>query len=519
MPNERAFPFKLGADPEFNFVVQNRQNGRLRADSLMKDFFSGKRPHNSGYDIPGGNAGWDGAAATGEIRPKPENSPAALTANIGKIYKEICKRSPRAIKITVRSDTAPVGGHIHFELDDSTRDMSDSRARQITKRLSSFYAAVAMGEDMTNMNLRLNTSYGKFNDSRRENGKTFEYRAPSAEWQLTPKICEATLAYMGTVWYEAVHRPQSFKGLEFVYSNDRMGSYIQGMLAQNFSLFNKAILKEIRRAIKNFEYYPMFSEEIDYILQPERVLKDKQNALFCVNLGWGFEEQKAPTKKLINNEAQIRRNLSNIDIDRWLELFKVPYNPDDNVKEMVDALKKRILAYDWNMKNEYFMFGLKKGIKKPIIMDGNNKFVFGHDQIKTRRDNDQIMDTFNRMRQRMQRSFRTTAENSMMLGLPYDMRMKGEYRPIIELIYDLEKTPDKFPAEALKTSELVNDIESDPAEWGEIARAYMNQEGEIQMEMAQTPRHNPYDVALEADCDEDEDECPNCGAPNRDCDC
>lgn len=509
MPNNCAFPFKLGADPEFNFVVQNRHSGRLRADSLMKDFFSDKRPANGGFNISGGNAGWDGNSATGEIRPKPENAPAELTANIGKLYAEICKRSPRAVKISVRSDTAPVGGHIHFELDDVTREMSDSKARVVQKRMSTFYVPIALGEDPSNQALRLQTSYGKFSDWRRENGKTYEYRTPSAEWQLTPKIAEATLAYLGTVWFEATHKPESFRKFEALYPNDRAGNAIQQLIVSRYGLLGKAITNEIKKVIKNFEYYPMFSEQIDYILQPEKVLKDKQKALFCINLGWGFQESKQPTKKLINNETQIRKRLNNIDIDRWLELFKIPYNPDTNVKDFVDALKKRILAYDWNLINEYYMFGMRKGIQLPIVMNGNFQFVIGADRIKTIRDREAIVDTFKRMKQRMQRSFRVDPDKSMIIGLPYDMRMKKDIKPIIEMIYDVEKTAE-LQTMMPKDSELINDVDKPQEEWGDIAKAYINGENEIQIE--EEPNANrfrsPDDVSayLEHDCEDEEDE-------------
>lgn len=517
MPDNRVFPFKLGADPEFNFVVQNRHTGRLRADSLMKDFFSDKRPTSGGFNIAGGNAGWDGNSATGEIRPKPENSPSGLTANIGKMYAEICKRSPSAVKISVRSDTAPVGGHIHFELDEESKNMSDAKARIVQKRLSTFYTPIALGEDQANQALRLQTSYGRFNDFRRENGKTYEYRTPSAEWQLTPKICEATLAYLGTVWFEAVHRPKSFTKLEALYPNDRAGNAVQQLLMSRYTLLGKAIIGEIKKVIKNFEYYPMFKDEIDYILNYEKVLKDKQKSLFCINLGWEFQESRQPTKKLINNETQIRKRLNNIDIDRWLELFKIPYNPDTNVKDFVDALKRRILAFDWNLKNEYYMFGMRKGIAKPIVMNGNFQFVVGGDQIKTIRDRDAVVETFKRMKQRMQRAFRVAPEKSMIIGLPYDDRMKKNIRPLIEMIYDMEKT--EVEASIHKDSELKNDVEEPQENWGEIARAYASSdEGNMEMEEAAN-RIGDSELRELLENERDENACSHCGAPNGDCDC
>jgi len=511
MPDNKKFPFKLGADPEFNFVVQNRQSGRLRADALMKDFFRDKHASNGGYEIPGGNAGWDGNSATGEIRPEPSHSPAGLAANIGKLYAEICKRSPRAVKLSVRCDTAPVGGHIHFELDDVTKGMSEQKARIVQKRMSTFYVPVALGEDPANQLLRLQTSYGKFSDWRRENGKTFEYRTPSAEWQLTPKIAEATLAYLGTVWYEATHRPNTFKNFDAVYPNDNSGNAIQSLLTSRYGPLARAITGDIKKLIKGFEYYPMFKEEIDYILNYDKVLRDKQRVHFCINLGWGFEELKQPTKKLINNEAQITKNLGNIDIDRWLELFKVPHNPDTNVRDFVDALKRRILAFDWNLQNEYFMFGMRKGIERPIAMNGAFAFVAGQDQVKTTSDHASIVDTFKRMKQRMQRNFAQTETRSILLGLPYGMRMKKDIRPIIELIYDMEKEPEKYLAKNLKDASLIDDSNLPADRKGEIAKAYLNNEQDVIVEEPNQARYNPrmaetMDIYEPDDEDEDHDD-------------
>lgn len=511
MPNEKAFPFRLGADPEFNFVVQNRQSGRLRADSLMKDFFG--RDHSSsqgGYDMPGGNAGWDGNSSTGEIRPKPEYSPRGLTENIGKLYKAICDRAPKAVKLSVMSATAPIGGHIHFELDEVSKQMSDQKARIVQKRLSSFYMAIALSEDPLNIKYRTSTSYGRYNDFRRESGKTYEYRTPSAEWQVTPKIAEATLAYLGTVWYEAIHRPESFKNMELIYPTDDSGDALQKLAQTNYPLVKKAIINEARRAIKKFEYYPMFQEEIDYILNPEKVNKDKQQSRFCINIGWGFTPAEAPTKRLINNEKRIREKLSSIDIDRWLELFKIPHNPDTNVKDFVDALKKRILAYDWSLKNEYYMFGMRKGIEKPIAMDSNcTGFIVGHEQVKTEMDFKTIRDSFLRMRERMQRTGPMQSGRLVLLGLPYAMRMKKETKEIINLVYEMER---KMP-EPVVLKGLVNDMNVPNEQRGAIFQAYNREENAIVEEASQMRLRpemmNDYErfaPTIDVECDDCDDE-------------
>lgn len=518
MPNAKAFPFKMGADPEFNFTIQNKQTSRLRADNLMKDFFKDKSSSNMGFEIEGGNAGWDGSSATGELRPKPEKSPAKLAANLGAMYKEITKRGPRAIKMSILSTLAPVGGHIHFELDTVSKAMSDQKARQVCKRLSTFYIPLMLGENKQNTLVRMQTSYGKFSDWRREGGPTYEYRTPSAEWQTTPKIAEATLAYMGTVWYEAVHKPLSFRGCKAVYNNDRMGDALQGLVAREYDVLNDAIVKELKSTIKTFKYYEMFKEEIDYILDYKKVLADKQKAEFCINKGWELNEEVTATKKTFNNEVIINKQLKDMDIDRWLNLFNIPFNPETNVGDFVDALKKRILAFDWSMKNDYFMFGMRKGIEKPIVLSPKG-FVVGSDQIKTQRDLDCVTETFDRMRAKIRG--RSAAGETFIIGLPYSQRMERNVRPVMELIYELEKMPEKF--EKVMTpnkhrSDLVNDCDSEKEEWGKIAQAYSTSDATNDIvDHNAAPR---FAVEDEIDYDEEDyDECSNCGAPHGDCDC
>ena len=510
----RKFPFKMGADPEFNFTIQNKQTARLRADSLMKEFFSDKSVSGMGYNVPGGNCGWDGNAATAELRPKPENSPKALANNLGKMYKEIVKNSPRAIKMSLMSNLAPVGGHIHFELDDVSRNMSDAKARVVCKKLSTFYIPILLGESKSNALIRLQTSYGRFSDWRREGSQpTYEYRTPSAEWQCSERIATATLAYMGCVWNEAVHHPKSFTKCAAIYTNDRMGDAIQNLVARDYAPIKDALTNDLIKTIKTFEYYEMFKEEIDYIMNFRKVLKDKEDAEFCINNGWNLGTAISATKKTFNNEAKINKELKDMDVDRWLALFNIPFNPDNNVGEFVDALKKRILAFDMTMKNNYFMFGMRKGVDKPIIMDSKG-WLAGGAQIKTKRDSSVIKDTFDRMMGKCRR----TGENNIIIGLPYKDRMERNVRPVMDLIYGLERMPEKFAPVNVATqySRLVDDRESPVEGLGAIAKAYSKSAStEELVDRQPRPNFSPMDEVDESD----EDCCPNCGAANHDCDC
>ena len=69
MPTIKKFPFNMGADPEFNIVMQDK---RIDANGLFKSIMSKDKKTfketEMGYKIKDfGSLGWDGNAATAEI--------------------------------------------------------------------------------------------------------------------------------------------------------------------------------------------------------------------------------------------------------------------------------------------------------------------------------------------------------------------------------------------------------------------------------------------------------------------
>jgi hypothetical protein len=49
MPQIKKFPFKLGADPEFNYTFQQK---RIVAETLLKQSLAGKLPNgNMGFNV------------------------------------------------------------------------------------------------------------------------------------------------------------------------------------------------------------------------------------------------------------------------------------------------------------------------------------------------------------------------------------------------------------------------------------------------------------------------------------
>jgi hypothetical protein len=242
----------------------------------------------------------------------------------------------------------------------------------------------------------------------------------------------------------------------------------------------KTVTKELKKAISNFEYYPMFREEIEYILSPDKVLKDKVDSGYCINVGWGFQSKNTPNKRMLLSERQIGQALKSVNVDDWLELLKIPYNADNNVKDFIDALKKRVLAFDWMMKNDYYLFGIRKGINhmfaaKIDTNSGEVKLIHGSEHIKTTSDKRAINEVF----RKVNNAAHGGADRKILIGLPYEMRFEKDIKPMVALIHQLETTtPEETPVTD-KTEELIDDEGLPADQKGEISRAMLEQNNNL----------------------------------------
>ena len=85
---KKEFSFKIGSDPEFSIILQNK---RADASQTLRKILKGKKEFsdngNDGFEVEGhGMVGWDGAAQTGEIRVKAENSPQKATDHFAALF-------------------------------------------------------------------------------------------------------------------------------------------------------------------------------------------------------------------------------------------------------------------------------------------------------------------------------------------------------------------------------------------------------------------------------------------------
>lgn len=484
--NKKKFNFKLGADPEFVLTMQGRKVDAKQTMELIlakKPGFTKSRD-GIGYDIePFGNIGWDGASSTAEMRPKPSNDPQEITNNIGGIFKGFTKHI-KICDMSVISEYSPVGGHIHLEVPKGERWSTEKRS-QIHKRLASFYFPILIAENKVNLNLRIKQGYGSLRDYRMEEkfkyedgtpGWTFEFRCPSAEWLATPKITNATLAYMGVIYHEILNHPKNFaKYSDIIYKSDKQGEALQTLAIMEFSLLTESMLNKIKKYVRKFEMYDSYKQEIEYIFNPKQVMKDKQKANYNIAVGWNLVGNSIPkkseilaSKKKIKNIAQVK------DFDMLKNVMNVHYNDDKNVGIFAEALKDRIAAFNWKLKNNYFIFGMRKGIEKIISKNLRDDYLTGREIIKTTSDMDEVEKLFNKMNQKFNSNngiigkatldfgtgkIKDMRENIIMIGIPYNMRVEEDIKEFLNFIWILEsgeitKKNNKKHAELIDDSHL-----------------------------------------------------------------
>lgn len=511
----KKLPFKLGADPEFCIVLQEKL---VPANQLLTTLFGPEHDDRMGFNVgTHGILGWDGASATGEIRPSPSNDPSKLTENIRKLFEHLTKKT-ELFSLSTLSDKAPIGGHIHFELPPDKQ--GQVTVSNIHKKMMSFYIPVMLGENNMNLRMRNRQNYGKITDHRSEQhdgAVTYEFRVPSAEWITTPKVAEATLAYLACVYNEILHHPKNFlKNRNLITKNEAQAKALQELTLANFEALTSVICGKIKKALKTFEYYEHYKEQIDFILNPKRVLKEKERVDYNIVQGWELGQAGNPTKRQLLSEKQLRERASKVDLDSLSCLISIQYNQDEYVDLFVRAIKHRIIAMNWKLQNNYFLFGLKRGVKAPIVRNKMGEYLTGHEQIKTKLDWQVIDETFNRMDSRFRTTDLRQAEDhnkrQIIIGLPYDLRIAQDTKTIIELVHSIEKG--RYKPAKMTGRNLINDEGKAADETGKIFQVYNRQAAErieaqdvddtLAREIADEARRDAMDAEAETESDDQE---------------
>ncbi len=494
----KEFKFKIGADPEFNMELYNKRlNAKETITRLLSKNENFESNERDGFKLKNKNAGtlgWDGHSSTGEIRPEANNSPEGVIENLGEIFKEFNKAAP-LFEISTLSRASTLGGHIHLELPGGQPKVE--RMKGIHKRMISFYLPIIMGENKTNIAIRMKGGYGnlcsnsayrvdnKFTRPDGTPGFTYELRCPSAEWTVTPKIAKSTLAYIGVVYHEIMKHPKKFEETcrDIIIRTDKQGDAIQELVIGEYKTLTHTLLNKIKKYIKTFELYDTFKEEIEYILKPEQVIADKQNANFDIRQGWNLlKNKKEPLKKTILSEKAFKKRIKEKDLDTISSLVNIAYNEDANVDIFAQRITQTVAAFDLNLKKEYFLYGVRKGINSYIVANKKTEKIIGTDQIQTTSDEQAIKKLVDRMRVKAKEimgeeettkrlNFKTGKNEEIkkeiiLIGIPYEDRMSMKTTKLIELIYDIEKGKIKKPTRNNKN--ITNDTDLPETEKGHI---------------------------------------------------
>lgn len=508
MPNikKKPFKFKIGADPEFVLTMQNRKvDAKQTIELVLNKQTKYKRitlPQNDrggGFEIePYGNIGWDGANSTAEIRPKASYYPQEITNNIGGILKNFIKHLASCDMSTL-SEYSAIGGHIHLEMPKGEK-WSTEKINQIQRKLSSFYLPLLISENKTSLNMRIIQGYGRLEEKRIEEhfkyedgtpGFTYEFRVPSAEWLTTPKITTATLAYMAVVFNEIMNHPKNFtKFNDIIYKSDKQGDALQTLAIMEFDILTQQLLIKIRKYVKTFEMYEDYKDEINYLFNVKQVIKDKQKADYNISNGWNLLEKATPKKsEILASKKVIKEIASKGNFDNLKSVVNIHFNDDANVAIFAEALKDRIAAYNWKLKNSYYLFGMRKGI--PVIIAKNLKknYLTGQKIIKTVLEKECIDKLFNKMSDKFNTNIGITGtptldfitgkikdvrESIVVIGIPYTMRIEENLKPFLQFIWSIEKNGSQKISKKDENN-LINDSSLPLAERGEIYKILTKQ--------------------------------------------
>lgn len=466
--NKKVFPFKIGADPEF--LLFHGKRG-LDAKSILTNFFKNKtnlQKMDYGYLIEDkGEFGWDGASSTGELRPNAEYDPKKLTENIGKLIETIHKELP-FIDFTTLSIGAPIGGHIHLEIPKTLfgenfkgtnygypGDEITKKMNKLTKLIASFMMPIIASEHRISTSSRLATQYGRADDIKYEShgsgSKMFltaEVRGMSAEWITSPEVTYATLCYMGVIWNEVMKRSDELIKEKVMLKTKGHILSIQQMMLADYKPVEKGITNGIAKLVRQFEMYPQFKNEVEFILHPSDVLKTKEKAGWNMEKGWIGKTKNGPSKKTLLSEKKVTEKLKS-DQSLIENTVGIPFNDDHNCNLFAQAISNRIALFNWKLNNNYFIYGLKKEIEGFAVMNQqNNKFY----AIPTNNDKAKTIDSCMKMANKYMQStnsgikidpktgkITTRKSSAIVIGIPYSLRAENNVKPLIELIWGIEK--------------------------------------------------------------------------------
>ena len=447
------FSFKLGADPEFAIVSKDRI---LNAIDLLRT-----SPELARNSIPteGGELGVDGHAETAEIRPKATNDPKEMATNIGKIYQKFAEITHPEIDGFVTSKFLNVGGHIHFEMIPSLPYNRDTYHRNLQDWLATFFVPVFLSENKISVLQRVSSgSYGRFKDWREHNPtadvRTHEFRTPTPEWTLTPKLVECTMAYMGVVYHEFINHVEKHVDVvnQIGLCDENMQDAAQIFFLNKSELVADAFMRIIKKTIPTFELYPEYKEQCDYIMNYKQVIKDKEKVEYSLKKGWNLMTAKAMTEKDFKYKKKKASdpNVSPVSIHPTIGYLLPSYGQEIGVEKYAQQFALFLAEKKKPLKHSYYFFGLRKDYGTFIGLDAKNNFygtpIDEEDvNITIREEGCEPMETkksviFSNLQNRMTRRL-LNSRCTIAIGIPKAARLETgfDFQGLLNVIKDCEQ--------------------------------------------------------------------------------
>ena len=452
------FNFKIGADPEFILLAGDKFLGAQGALTRFIGKVQGIKitEGDRGWNIgKHGNIGYDGASMIGEMRPTAENTPAGVVEHIGALLSVASKAMPFA-DISALSFVNPAGGHIHLEVPEG---MSVETAKRRAKMVCALAAPILAAEHPISSKYRRdNNRYGTLDDLKVEEhfrrqteqgirpGYTAEIRFPTAEWLITPKIAEATLAYVAVIW-DGLINSESFRkeARGLCFANNKESIAITTMFSSTYGDVGVFITSKIRRLIRTAPKYAEYKDLVEYALNTKQILADKEKAGWLINVGWKFAKSPTqPTKRQFLSEKIVRERLTGKDDETLGQYWPVAFNDDLNVAVFSEALSERVAAFGWKPEREYFLFGLKQGIETIIAKDKSG-FYSGAEYGET------LTTTLEKMSNKaaelgqqngkkidVRNGKVKTIQDPVIIGIPRTMREKKDTKDFLRMVIDID---------------------------------------------------------------------------------
>lgn len=459
------FGFTLGADPEFTIISGTRP---MHAMETFKTFFHDMKSDDVGYNFNSGNIGWDGHKQTGELRPKP-GRPEDVTKNIKALFEETAKRMP-FLDFTTLTVAGPTGGHIHLAVPEEFNHLLENNSPKwqgMQRALASFLILIMMGENRLSREMRKRGGkYGAFMDFRYDRkfthpsgapGYTLEVRGPTAEWLTSEKIALGTVAFLAIAW-DSILKGKLKPIAEIIFSSKAQAEEVIAPLLADYANLQRLYLNKIRPFIRNHEAYNQYKDVLELVLDPARVQETKKKHHYSIMEGWGLvTDPKKITLSDFTNQDKIEQATAAFPESVIRNLSQFAWNDDLNVQAFATDLGKRCIALGFKPQHEYFLFGLKKNFNEIVVRDELGQFVAGTKIMESKEDYEVMRKKFERLAPKAKpaygrflhpRSGELISDSELrrvMVGIPYDMRVRMDTKPLLKLILKLEKNPKEFP--------------------------------------------------------------------------